>query len=683
MGEESVEKVLKNFGLTDTEALVYVFLARHGVLKSSEIARQLKKDRAQALRILRSLQAKGLVEATLEVPTRYVSVPFEQIIDQSIKAKKDEAALLEDTKNKLLSYWKQVGKANLEPSPERFLIIEGDRRIYSKISQMVRETKNHLSFVSTVPDLLLGIRFGLLEAVIDHPLKTKIQFSFLTDLSTQNLEIMKSLLKRTLKTGIKIKSRNPDLGLSLFPRMVIRDNEEVLFFIKPKTATEDARDLCLWTNCADLIQAFTVVFEDLWLNSTDIQTKIAGIGIDKPTPETCIIKDAEIAQRKYINVVRSAKREIVLLTSSESLASLRKNLPLLKEQAERGVSTKIMAPITRENLQTARQLSKFCVVKHVSTGYLGTTIVDESHLFQFKECPPEQVKAKSSAYFECTFYTNDLDYIRKTKNVLSDLWQKAYIPSAVTLETILGEVRPPLVPLSPGQGNYARKVGVPNIIKEAALGTITEKDILDKIMNAKNGPTEKSSKVIDRMYASVGLAVIHPPDNFKLPDTMILPHKIEKQSRLGEEDAIVVLLRLDTEKGHKYVPVALAGDNPRAQAFWKTLFKGTPAEQNVQLVKKDEIEVRIHGNTLFAGWTVPVPLYPQQYVLPPACLLIEGYGDVKTTAFAVRLPMGYKSVREQNYFDAFVTFFHPSSKYSGPGTDGYFIRDSVQTMYAS
>jgi hypothetical protein len=91
----------------------------------------------------------------------------------------------------------------------------------------------------------------------------------------------------------------------------------------------------------------------------------------------------------------------------------------------------------------------------------------------------------------------------------------------------------------------------------------------------------------------------------------------------------------------------------------------------------------VYGNSLFAGWTVPIQLFPQQLTLPPACIQIEGYGDVKTAAYTLVNPSGYTQKVEENFLDAFVTFFHPSSKYSGAGTDGFFIRDFVVTAYAS
>jgi hypothetical protein len=108
---------------------------------------------------------------------------------------------------------------------------------------------------------------------------------------------------------------------------------------------------------------------------------------------------------------------------------------------------------------------------------------------------------------------------------------------------------------------------------------------------------------------------------------------------------------------------------------------GTPAGQNVQLFEKDEIQIQIHGNTLFAAWARQIPLFPQQYILPPSCLLMEGYGSLHTDSYTMFSASGYKTEIERNGFAAFVTFFHPASKYSGPGTDGFFARDYVATIY--
>jgi sugar-specific transcriptional regulator TrmB len=106
--EEKVREVLKDFGVTAKEAEIYIFLAKHGTLKAREISRGAKTHKALVYRILASLENKGLVTPTLEAPARFTTVNFEALIDLNIKAKREEAALLENTKKELLDYWKKA-----------------------------------------------------------------------------------------------------------------------------------------------------------------------------------------------------------------------------------------------------------------------------------------------------------------------------------------------------------------------------------------------------------------------------------------------------------------------------------------------------------------------------------------------------------------------------------------------
>jgi sugar-specific transcriptional regulator TrmB len=677
LGEEAIKRVLMNSGLTEKEAEVYIFLSQHDVRKGAEIARLLRKDKSQVFRILRSLQAKGFVEATLEFPSRFTVVPFENILDSLVKAKQEEVAFIKSAKKDLLDY---ISKKRQVETLEKFVVIKGNRRIYSKISQIIRDTKHQLSAATTVPGLMHGDRFGVFDVAFNHPLRSKIQYRFLTELSKENLNALKALVKRVPKTSFNFKVRNPDLGLNLFPRMVTRDNEEILFFTsRPDRADRVGKDdVCLWTNCRSLVQAFGAIFEELWRNSTDIHEKIIELETGKLSSKTYVMSNAETARKKYHETLQLAKEEIMLMTTSKGLIEHWKHRSLLEKWLKNGVQIKIMAPIVHENSEAAEQLQKTCPVRHIPENYMVATIVDGKHFFQFKTPLSEQETLDSIPNFENTFYTNELEYVEKMKTTLNDIWKNARAPSAVTLEAIIGSYGPALPPIVE---NAARsKTSGIKITDIKPLGTITEKEVLDKIIHAEKIMAKDQAKDFSRMYASIAVAAIHPPDYFNLPEMMIQVQKIEKQSTFGAEDALNIFLWLETPTGHAFVPVATVGDNPKAQQRRKAMFAGSPAGQNVQLVRKDELQVRVHGNTMFAGWTVPIPLYPP-YVLPPACLLIEGYGNVKTSGFTMIQPSGFKSMIEENYFDAFVTFMHPSSKYSGPGTDGVFTRDYIMTIF--
>ena len=74
--------------------------------------------------------------------------------------------------------------------------------------------------------------------------------------------------KEDQKQGLELEIRAPDLGLKISNRLIIRDDEEAIFFINQGTDLSEAEknDVCLWTNCGSLVHSFASVFEDLWIN---------------------------------------------------------------------------------------------------------------------------------------------------------------------------------------------------------------------------------------------------------------------------------------------------------------------------------------------------------------------------------------------------------------------------------
>jgi len=691
LSQERVLKTLTDIGFSQADAQVYLFLSRKGPQKGRAISKSLNMNKQQLYPCLKNLQSKGIVNATIEFPARFSAVPFETVIDFFIKAKMEEARLIQQSKERILSDWQSIAIGEMEETSAKFTVLKGRSTIYSKIQLMMQETKNQISTITTIPSLIQAEQRDIFDTTFSHPSKSKILFRFLVELSDQNIHAMKNLLKETAEAKFNVEGRNPDLGLTLFPQMLVRDEDEALFFVNPRTETSIIKhdDVCLWTNCKTLVQAFIALFEELWQNSTNIQEKIFEIETGKPTPKTCVIGDAEIAKKKYNKAMQLAKEEILIMTSSEGLVEFWANSPQANEWTEKGVVVKIMAPIVNENLEAARQLSKLCSVKHAPLNSLSTTIIDGKHLFQFKTSTPEKQPLGGSLHFKNTLYTNNLEYVQKTKAMLTEQWKNARPPDAENLKSIYpalrsvacypGAIRGPephgtFHPLPP---DPAKKSEYPviEIVDDDPLGKLTEQDVLNLIVNAQKNPSKSN---LWRFYASQAIAIIHPPDFFDLPPMLIRVNHVEKHSTLGAEDVIIINLWLETPNGPAYVPVAALVDSPKTQASCKaSLAAALPASQNVRLAKKDELQIRVHGNTLFAGWTVPIPLLPSRYVLPPACMLIEGYGDVKTAAYTITNPWGGRIIAKQNSFDAFVTFMHPSSKYSGPGTDGLFVRDFI------
>jgi sugar-specific transcriptional regulator TrmB len=682
LSEDPIKKILKDVGLTEKETEVYIFLAKHGALKGIEIAKQTRTDNAEVYRLLKSLQNKGILEATLEAPTRFVTVPFDKVIDSFVKTRRDEAALVESKKKDLLADWKKISKTSVQLTAEKFVVIEGTSKIYSKILQMTKEARSQLLSVSTVAGLVRAVQFGLFDAVLEHHSKSSIQFRFLTELTEKNANALKNILREIPEVDLNFRGRTPDLGLQLSPRMVVKDDEEVLFFTSPKTenaSDTDSDDACLWTNCRAIVQAFTRVFEDLWSNSTDIYKKIAEVELGKSRARVHIVYNPARVKQKYEEALMEAKEEVTVLTSSEGLVELWKNSEPLRELTKRDVSVRVLAPVVSENLEFCKKLSESCDVRHVSESSFTTIIVDGRHLFQFRSPKYPHGNTEILPYFESSSYAGDFEHVEKAKLMLNNIWNKAQTLSKVKLESI-SSPKPETNPIPEVFGQIDRLESLPSV-EEYVEGTITEKDVVNKIINAKRIIARNPFTDINIQYGSSARGAIHPPGYFNLPDMRIAVSHWNKQSSWGAEDWMTVYLWLETPKGCIYIPVAHVTDNPKPLEFRKGVYAGTPAGQNVMLVRKNMLQVQVQGNTLFAGWTMPIPLYPPQYALPPCCILFEGHGELKTGRSETSLPSGKTQTQEFNRFEAFVTFFHPSSKYSGPGTDGFFNREVIMTAY--
>ena len=672
MSQEKVLKALEELGLARLDARIYVFLAKKGSKKAKDITNLLRISKQQLYPSLKSLQSKGLVNATLEHPARFSAVSFEKALDLFAKAKMEEAKSIQQSKDSLLSDWQSIVINEAEDKSAKFTVIEGRKYVYSKIQQMIQETTKQLSIVTTVPNLIRADQYGLLETAFNHPLKSKVQFRFLTELSELNIDAMNALLEKAPKTGVNLKGRSPELGLKLSPRMVIRDNEELLFFITPQK--ED--DSCLWTTCKELIRSFTAVFDELWRNSTDIKKTINDVKKGE-TIKTQTFNNAKTASKKYEEILNLAEEEIIELTSADGLRELRKKLPLLKKCAEKDIGIKIMAPITGENFEVANQLSKHFEVKHVPVSYLKTTIVDGKYLFQSKITSD---KKETPLHFQNPFYTNDYRYVENMEKILQQLWKTSRAPSKATLESVTNTQKSTLKNQSTPHYTYKR-IDAPAIVEEEKLSEkLTEKEIFDLHIKAQRNPNTAFSGGITRTYGHTGHAIIHPPSKLNLPELFFIFIHFEKYSRFGAEDVLQILVGQDTPSGHSYCPLVFIADNPNHLDFQSKALAGLFPKGKFQLAEKDQIQVQMHGNHLFCGWTMEIPL-TQKYTLPPGSILLEGYGDVKPNILEMQYPSGYKLWNAYNGLEAFVTYFHPSSKYSGPGTEGFIFRDTVMDMY--
>ncbi len=665
MGEDNIKSLLKNYGLSEKEAQLYIFLAKHGVLRAREISKFSKINKAEVYRILKSLQSKGIVEPTLESPIRFSIVPFEKIIDLSIQSKQEEVKRIKTAREELLASWKGINRVKVDEEPEKFVVIDGDKKIYQKISEMANATKRSFSAILTLQMLARLDNSGVLESA-KRPISSRTQFNFLLENSDQNFDVLHSIPK-----FLTVRMRNADLGLKLFPRMFTKDADEILVYITPKNNQLDQlhEDTALWTNSSSIIQAFIAIFQDAWTNAADPRGKASSNEQADFASNKTIFDVRKNREKSHREMLQEAKKEILIVTSSTGLVKLSKE-KVLDEVAKEGVRVRIMAPIVDENIKAAQSLANRCQVRHVSMDNLEMTIIDEKYLFQPKSLDPNGDAEKTLQGMGDMQLVDDYEYVDKMKATLDNIWKNASPPSFIDWE--IGLVPPKLE--GPLLGSYFQgSKFVPqqfSNFEDAQTGEPLQR-VIDK-MTLKNWTKEKTTA-----YGTIGQAIIQQPSGSKIPTMGLRVVHYNKESGFGEGNNLVVFLWLETPPGHSMVPVAVLADSPKEALINQKLLAGTPAARNIKVAGPNEFEVLVKEGVMFAGWTASLPIHPSEEDLAPSSLMFEAHGTGKRVTQDFTSPAGFKSKMVFTRNHAFVTFLNRAARYVGTGIQGSLAEDCV------
>src|SRR5207245_6682122 len=121
-------EALQRIGLSRYEALVFVNLARAGAATAGDVARASGVNRVQTYRALEGLEARGLVEVTLDRPRRYAARALQDVFDMIADEKKAELEKLDAVRKMLLEEWPKISGRTREPPLVRPQLTKGGPR---------------------------------------------------------------------------------------------------------------------------------------------------------------------------------------------------------------------------------------------------------------------------------------------------------------------------------------------------------------------------------------------------------------------------------------------------------------------------------------------------------------------------------------------------------------------------
>ncbi len=500
MSEKDVTRFLQILGLSKREIQVYMFLAKSGVQSTSFVAKRLKMERVQAYRTFKKLQEKGFIEATLERPTRFTIVPFEALVDSFISTKRNEVTSLSDQKQDLLTAWQSISAPESEYPVAKFSIITGKKKIHSKMLSMIDEAKSEVIVLTTALGFIQEDIAGIFDSAIDSTPERTTQFQVITEISPENLKVVERVERTIIEDKINLKLRHVGMSSKFFPRFLIKDEEEAILYAPfgNEASVLNLEDEGLWINDKMFISVLKAFFVQMWQSGIDASRRIDELKTGIPIGETLVIKDADEAWAKVTKVLESAKKEIVLITTSQSINRLAEGDPLVK-YLSKDLDVRIMASIDLDNLEPAQKLSKDYEIKHVPISYMTMMLVDNKYLFMFKMPPLSDFETESALSLVDTMYSTDPSQIERVSEMLDDIWKRGIditeisdqagtkLPSieVATTETVTKVVEKMLQ-------NSVSSVLITD--HHQPIGIINDKDILKDIVEELKDPKKTLAK---------------------------------------------------------------------------------------------------------------------------------------------------------------------------------------------
>ena len=504
MSEKDILKFLQNLGFSKREVQVYMFLAKSGAQSTSFVAKRLKMERVQAYRTFKKLQEKGFIEATLERPTRFTVVPFINLLESFIEAKKGEVENLSSQKESLLTSWLSVSAPESDYTVAKFSVISGKKKIHLKMLSMIDEAEKGVYVLTTGLGVIQEDIGGVFDAVVDAAKKRDIQFKIIADISKENFRIMERLNKRIDSENAKVETRHLNLTSRYFPRFLIKDDEEAILYASSgdETSILNIEDEGLWINDKMFISILKAFFSQMWQIGVEADRRIEELKTGIPIGETIVIKDPVEAWQKVEQMLDTAKEDVILITSSQSLISLIEKDPFEKHH-KAGVKFRLMAPIDLDNLDAAKKLSANYEIKHVPINYMTMMLVDDRNLFMFKSAPLNDVSDESFFYLNETFFTNDRRSSERVSEMLNDTWKRGMDISEINSQA--AGMKLPNLTISAGETlaqlvNLMLHKNADSIIiteKGAQIGIINDRDLLKEVVEAKKDPEKTLTKDLD------------------------------------------------------------------------------------------------------------------------------------------------------------------------------------------
>lgn len=329
-----VDDLIKGFqdsGLGEKEARAYVALARLGVSGAAQVAEAAGLKRPDAYRVLEELQARGLVEATIERPKRFSAVSGEKAL--AVLRGEREAALraLDAGKDALLAGLAKVGKPVEDAGDLRFRILQDERQLVGQAARAVEGARKEVLYAASSRGLRL-LEEDEVRAALDRARARGVKVRVVVDVEAANRETAQALAKVA-----DVRHAAVPRGL----RFLVVDDGLLAFVTADPLPASGAKETALWFGASDLVNAERTHFGALWKEAVPLSERVDELATGRPPEGADIVRGRVYRLEKLKEMAFRAETSFDLAFDGELPAPLAR---VLADRAKEGLKVRLLLP---------------------------------------------------------------------------------------------------------------------------------------------------------------------------------------------------------------------------------------------------------------------------------------------------------------------------------------------------
>jgi DNA-binding transcriptional regulator GbsR (MarR family) len=282
MDQNTLLQKLKEFGLVENEARVYLGLVLKGPLRPGEISEISGVARAEVHRHLRSLEKKGFSLVVAGKRKQYAAAPPDEVLSSLVEQTKSKRDQMVKKKEALISAWGAVQHSlglSLDES-ERFQFlkdtqigIERGTKLLTSAEKVARVLLHLATFEAYFSDGLVQSSdfLAILGSGKEKP-QAEVRILIVSQIKELgNLRGVLSEVEPALNLRVRLVASPL---LEAMPDAVIIDEKELLLRAAPTKRIEtDARmggeTRAIITNISTMVNPFVILFDENWIHGID------------------------------------------------------------------------------------------------------------------------------------------------------------------------------------------------------------------------------------------------------------------------------------------------------------------------------------------------------------------------------------------------------------------------------